>query len=164
MAIGLGRRSFIAFGLGFMLVFGCSPTLAVDQQIPVQVSVGDSVTLQLDGNPSTGYSWVLVGTPKIVAVDLLGYAKRELAPGERPVLGAPQKMQVLVTGVTPGSASLVFHYVKAGAAPAKTQEYAVEVVGDAPSAQPQEDAADPSRDEMKDPGERMFDGTTGDQE
>lgn len=164
MAIGLGRRFGVVFGLAAALVFGPIFRPALAQDTPVQVSVGDSATLQLDGNPSTGYSWILVGTPKIVTVDLLGYAKRELAPGERPVLGAPQKFQVLVTGVAPGSATLVFQYVKAGGAPAKTQEYAVEVVGNAPSAQPEEDAADPPQDEMKDPGERMFDGTTGDQE
>lgn len=164
MAIGLGRRLGVPLGLAAALVFGPIFRLALAQDVPVQVSVGDSATLQLDGNPSTGYSWVLASSPKIVTVDLLGYAKRELAPGERPVLGAPQKFQVLVTGVAPGSATLVFQYVKAGGAPAKTQEFAVEVVGEAPSAPPEEGSADLPQDDMNNPGERMFDGTTGAQE
>ncbi len=141
-----------------------SHTSAFAQGTSVQVSVGDTATLQLDGNPSTGYSWVVASAPKIVTVDLLGYTKRELAPGERPVLGAPQKFQVMVTGVAPGSATLVLQYVRAGGAPAKTQEYAIEVLGEAPSAAPEEEAADPAQDEMHNPGERMFDGSTGDQE
>ena len=53
--------------------------------------------------------------------------------GARPVLGAPKKQKFEVTGVAAGEAKLVFNYVKSGdAAPAKTAEYVVEVIGSDP--------------------------------
>jgi predicted secreted protein len=132
------------------------------QQAPVQVSVGGTATVQLDGNPSTGYAWVLDGVPGIVKVDLLGYSKPQPAPGERPKLGAPQKFQALVTGVEPGSATLVFKYVRGhGGEPAKTQEVAVEVVGEAPEAGPHDPADGAPQDAMENPGEQMLDGGPG---
>lgn len=107
---------------------------ALAEDIPVQITVGDTATLQLDGNPSAGYRWVLNEPPPagIVTVDMLGYATPELKPGERPLLGAPQKFQVLLTARDEGRAYLVFDYVKAGeASPAKTQAYKIEVLADA---------------------------------
>jgi predicted secreted protein len=157
---GLRRAIFAA---GVFCLSGLSyPSFAQDTRL--QVSVGDTETVQLDGNPSTGYSWVADAVPKIVTVDLLGYAKPELAPGERPKLGAPQKFQALITGVAPGTATLVFKYVKGhGGLPAKTQEVAVEVVGEPPDPAPA--AHDPlerqPEDAMENPGEQMFDNSTG---
>ncbi len=106
---------------------------ALAEDIPIQITVGDTATLQLDGNPSTGYKWVLNDPPpaSIIAVDILGYTKPELTPGERPLLGAPQKFQVLLTARDEGRVYLVFDYVKAGEAPAKTQAYKIEVLADA---------------------------------
>jgi predicted secreted protein len=100
---------------------------------PIQITEGDTTTLQLDGNPSTGYSWVLQDEPRaysqFVSVEVLGYSKPEPKPGERPLLGAPKKFQVLVTGTAAGRAVLVFNYVKAGTpAPAKTQQFTIEVL------------------------------------
>jgi predicted secreted protein len=112
------------------------PDLARAEDIPVQLSVGETATLQLDGSASTGYSWHLKGPPEeyrqVLNIQVVGYAKPVLAPGERPLLGAPQKFQVVLTGIDAGRAYLVFNYVKAGeTAPAKTQAYKIEVLDDA---------------------------------
>jgi predicted secreted protein len=110
--------------------------LARAEDIPVQLSVGETATLQLDGSASTGYSWHLKGPPdeyrQILNIQVVGYTKPVLAPGERPLLGAPQKFQVVLTGIDAGRAYLVFNYLKAGeTAPAKTQAYKIEVLDDA---------------------------------
>lgn len=124
------------------------------QTTPVQISVGETTTLQLDGNPSSGYAWVLQDAPReyfaFVSVDVLGYAKPALKPGERPVLGAPQKFQVLVTGIDAGQANLVFAYLKAGdPTPARTAEFAIEVLDDGTL---ERDASDsPGRDLFSNP-------------
>ncbi|AHB50120.1 hypothetical protein W911_08580 [Hyphomicrobium nitrativorans NL23] len=99
-----------------------------------QVSVGATTTLELDGNPSTGYRWVLdvaaSENTEIVTVEDAGYAKPATEPGKRPVLGAPSKQRFQVTGVASGEAMLVFYYVRSGdEAPSKTQEFLVEVIG-----------------------------------
>ena len=158
MSIGPCRRAVLTLLLaGLAGLPGFSERVRA-QETRVQVTVGDTTTLELDGNPSTGYAWAIDKVPKSVTVDLLGYAKRELAPGERPVLGAPQKFQVLVTGVAPGTATLVFKYVRANDPKvAKTQEVSAEVVGEAPDASPEEEGSDPPQDSMENPGEQMFD-------
>jgi len=133
------------------------------QDTHIQVSVGETATVQLDGSPSTGFSWVLGAVPKIVTVDLLGYAKPVLAPGERPKLGAPQKFQALVTGLAPGTATLAFTYVRGpGGEPAKTHEVLVDVVGEPPDPPAQDPLGNPPQDAMEDPGEQMFDGNAFD--
>lgn len=112
------------------------PDRAKAEDIPVQLSVGETATLQLDGSASTGYSWHLSGRPdqyrQILDIQVIGYMKPVAAPGERPLLGAPQKFQVVLTGIDAGRAYLVFKYLKAGeTAPAKTQAYEIEVLDDA---------------------------------
>lgn len=103
----------------------------------LQVSVGATTTLELDGNPSTGFSWVLdagaSANAELVTVADQGYSAAATEPGKRPLLGAPKKQKFEVTGVAAGEAKLVFNYVKAGEdAPAKTAEYVVEVIGSDP--------------------------------
>jgi predicted secreted protein len=127
------------------------PEAALAQATPIQITAGDTATLELDGNPSTGYAWVLQEPSSdyehVVGVEVLGYTKAKPKPGERPVLGAPQKFQVLLTGIAAGRVGLVFNYMKGGTpAPAKTQEFAVEVLdngapGQAPGGASGEDSS-----------------------
>jgi predicted secreted protein len=105
------------------------------QSGPIEVGIEQSSMIELDGNPSTGFTWALDDgaseNPQLVKVEDLGYAKRELAPGQRPVLGAPSKYQFRVTGVEAGSVKLVFNYGRGREAPpTKTQEVSVEVTGE----------------------------------
>jgi predicted secreted protein len=118
------------------------------EDIPVQLSVGETATLQLDGSASTGYSWHLKGPPdqyqQVLDIQVVGYTKPALAPGEQPLLGAPQKFQIVLTGIDAGRANLVFNYVKAGeTSPAKTQAYKIEVLDDATVSDDQADDGSP---------------------
>lgn len=102
---------------------------------PQKVYTNESIVIELDGNPSTGYRWELDDgaseDANFVKVEDLGYAKRELKPGERPLFGAPSKYQFRVTGLEAATVKLVFQYVKDKATPpGKTQEVQVEVIGD----------------------------------
>jgi inhibitor of cysteine peptidase len=130
-------HAFAVIGVGFAAAVSMTaPSFAANDET-LQVSVGASATLELDGNPSTGYSWVLdtgaSANAELVTVADQGYAAAAAEPGKRPVLGAPKKQKFEVTGVAAGEAKLVFNYVKAGEdAPAKTAEYVVEVIGSDP--------------------------------
>jgi predicted secreted protein len=109
--------------------------LAARAQEALSVQVNESTIVELDGNPSTGYGWQLDDGAseggELVKVEDLGYVKRELAPGERPVLGAPSKYQFRVTGLEAGAVKLVFNYVRGrDTAPGKTQDVAIEILGD----------------------------------
>jgi predicted secreted protein len=105
------------------------------QSAPLQVNVNDSTTVELDGNSTTGYRWELDDgaseSGDLVKIEDLGYVKRELKPGERPLMGAPSKYQFRVTGLEAGNVKLVFTYVKGrDTPPAKTQDVTIEVIGD----------------------------------
>jgi predicted secreted protein len=102
---------------------------------PQKVNVNESTTVELDGNSTTGYRWELDDgaseSGDLVKVEDVGYVKRELKPGERPLMGAPSKYQFRVTGLEAGNVKLVFTYVKGrDTPPAKTQDVTIEVVGD----------------------------------
>jgi predicted secreted protein len=141
----------VALAAGACLFMAGAPQAALAQETPVQLTVGGTTTLLLDGNPSTGYTWVLDGAPsRVVSVELKGYVKPELKPGERPLLGKPQKFEVFVSGQEPGRASLVFKYVKAGtAAPGNTKTFAVEVLDEAQRSP--DEGADSGSVEIPDP-------------
>lgn len=138
-------RRFIALVL--MVLGGIGGAFA--QATPVQLAVGESRALALEGNPSTGYGWVLEGAPGagggVVSVDVQGYV-----PDERPRLGAPAPFQVLLTGLARGRATLTFNYVKPGTATvASRRSFAVEVIGEAAAQPPDVDAA--QEDAAEDP-------------
>lgn len=125
--IGRWRAVMLSFALAVM-------PLTCARADPLVVQLNEMTTVELDGNPSTGFRWEFDATASenanLVGVEDLGYAKRELAPGQRPVLGAPSKYQFRVTGAEVGTAKLVFNYIKGGDAPAKTQDVSIEVMGE----------------------------------
>jgi inhibitor of cysteine peptidase len=127
-----GRRHCALLALVALLAAGLAPAWAANDET-AQVAVGATTTIEIDGNPSTGYSWSLdAGASEnadLVTVTDAGYAAAEVEPGKRPVLGAPKKQKFEVTGVAPGEAKLVFGYARAGGTPEKTQEFVVEVLG-----------------------------------
>jgi predicted secreted protein len=127
------RGAIVAAAAAVLLAL--APGEVQAQASEMQVGVGDSATVELDGNPSTGFRWELDDgaseNGNLVKVEDLGYAKREVKPGERPVLGAPSKYRFLVTGLEAGSVKLVFNYGRGrDTPPAKTQEVSVEVAGE----------------------------------
>lgn len=118
----------IAFFMGLWV-----PGHAANDENP-QVAVGATTTLELKGNPSTGYRWVLDAEASEnadrVTVEDAGYAAAATEPGKRPVLGAASSQRFHVTGVEAGETMLVFRYVRSGdTEPAKTEQFLVEVLG-----------------------------------
>lgn len=94
----------------------------------VVVRVGESYALDLEGNPSTGYSWRLdEGSSEnaaIVDVENMGYV-----PGGSERIGAPAPYRFRITGMKEGTATLVFEYLQAWVGePVKTEERTVRVV------------------------------------
>lgn len=141
------RRSIVRCAASFAAVLISGGASA--QETPVQLSVGETKTLELEGNPSTGYAWVLNearGTGgQVVSVDVRGYVPGAKRSGERQRLGAPAPFQVLLTGIKPGHVSLTFDYARGGAPSAgSSRSFAVEVL-DAAAAEPQ--SVDPAQEE-----------------
>lgn len=134
----------VATGI-LVLMAALLPHSARANDIPVQITVGDTTTLELDGDPSTGHRWILNEPPpaNIVTVDIQGFVNP--GPGTPPPQpGAPAKFVVLLTAVDAGRIYLVFDYVKPGEAkPEKTQAYKVEVLDDANAAQALPDDGSP---------------------
>lgn len=118
--------------VAFLLVAGLAPGRAANDET-LQVMVGATTTIELDGNPSTGYAWVLdaAGSENADLVSLAdqGYAAAAAEPGKRPVLGAPKKQRFAVTGVAAGEAKLKFDYVRSTGEAAKSVDVVVEVLG-----------------------------------
>jgi predicted secreted protein len=128
------RRAVLA-SVAAAVALTLGATVALAQSEPQKVNVNDSITVELDGNSTTGYRWELDDgaseSGDLVKIEDLGYVKRELKPGERPLMGAPSKYQFRVTGLEAGTVKLVFTYVKGrDTPPAKTQDVTIEVVGD----------------------------------
>jgi predicted secreted protein len=155
VSIGRFRWSITASAVVFALATVANVSSVRAQATPIQLTVGDTTTLLLDGNPSTGYVWELED-PKdaagCVSLSDMRYMKNAPAAGERPVLGAPQKFQVLVTGQKPCTTTLAFKYVRSGTPePASRREFAIEVLGYAANPAPQEEAPDLAPDPTSDP-------------
>jgi predicted secreted protein len=134
LAPAFARKLARAATIATAVMMSVTP-LAARAQEALSVQVNESTTVELDGNPSTGYSWQLDDGAseggELVKVEDLGYVKRELKPGERPVLGAPSKYQFRVTGLEAGAVKLVFNYVRGReTTPGKTQEVSIEVIGE----------------------------------
>jgi predicted secreted protein len=128
------RRAVLA-SVAAAVALTLGTTVALAQSEPQKVNVNDAITVELDGNSTTGYRWELDDgaseSGDLVKIEDLGYVKRELKPGERPLMGAPSKYQFRVTGLEAGTVKLVFTYVKGrDTPPAKTQDVTIEVVGD----------------------------------
>ncbi len=73
---------------------------------------GESWAFELEGNPSTGYQWQVNESASIglglVRLESLGYTNsRETKPGK---VGAPAPFKFRITGLKPGSTSLVLDY------------------------------------------------------
>lgn len=93
---------------------------------------GASYTLELPGNPSTGYSWRLDASKSenasIVTIEDLGYVKSAPPPGEKRRMGAPAPYHFRITGVSEGTATLVFEYVRPWVGkPVRMEELTVQV-------------------------------------
>lgn len=78
----------------------------------ITVRVGETVTVTLDGNPTTGFTWNLAEPMKENAPVLvtMSYGRVPDADEENPCCGAPCPTLVKMTGVHAGAASFTLEY------------------------------------------------------
>jgi inhibitor of cysteine peptidase len=98
------------------------------QQAQTSTQSGDkTLTIELDGNTTTGYNWTYQMTPN----NLIKEADHDYQPGDdENQVGAGGKFKFDFTGVAPGDAEIDFSYARPfdkDKAPAKTMKYHVRV-------------------------------------
>ena len=81
------------------------------QEVSAELCVGDTQVLELSGNPTTGYTWMLAeplptGCPVSVEIDYT------TTPTKRPISGSGGIFKVKYTGITPGSATVALIYAR----------------------------------------------------
>jgi inhibitor of cysteine peptidase len=79
----------------------------VSEPGPVTLEVGGQVTLELQANPTTGYSWELTEAPDTAVVRVV--SDDHVRPAE-PIPGAGGLQRIVVEGVATGTARLDFGY------------------------------------------------------
>lgn len=102
-----------------ILSFFLAATCAVAQETApseapelITVRVGETVTVSLNGNPTTGYTWNLAEPMKEDAPVLvtMAYGPVPDEDEENPCCGAPCPTLVKMTGVHAGAASFTLEY------------------------------------------------------
>lgn len=76
----------------------------------ITVRVGETVTVTLDGNPTTGFTWNVASVSSDAVKVSTAIMPAKLKKGEPPVCGAPAPTQVTFTGVKPGKSTVVLEY------------------------------------------------------
>lgn len=74
---------------------------------PVEVGVGQQVTLELASNPTTGYSWELTSAPDTAVVRIVSDT---YVPPAAQIPGAGGVQRIVLEGVAAGEATLDFGY------------------------------------------------------
>jgi inhibitor of cysteine peptidase len=77
----------------------------------VTLAVGDAVSVQLDSNPSTGYSWQITSDDKTV-LEAVGEPTFDLGAGKTPVPGAGGQQTFNFKAVGKGTTTLTLVYVR----------------------------------------------------
>ena len=118
--------SFIVAAMAALPVLAAE---APEPPTPVNLLVGQKVTIMLDGNPTTGYLWEQAGdlpAGSAVSVNL----SCEPEPGDMFLCGAPMPTRLTIAGVKPGKAEVHMVYRRPwekGKAPACEQRFLVTV-------------------------------------
>ncbi len=97
-----------------------------DPSVPIDVSVGQEFVIELEANPTTGYSWVIASPLE----GKLVLEHTSYTPEEGPRLGAGGKEYWRFDGAAAGTVKLLFNYVRPwekDAAPANTATFTVNV-------------------------------------
>jgi inhibitor of cysteine peptidase len=100
------KRLRLAFGLA---VFAIAAAHAADQTL--KLAVGQPATIELEANPSTGYTWAIdtqaSSNLSILRIDDRGFSQN--VDGKR-LVGAPGAHRWSVQATSPGHASVSFVY------------------------------------------------------
>lgn len=108
---------------------GGDQSVRPDPAEPLELGVGDKVSLVLESNPTTGYSWqITVADESVARVASDNY----LPPaGDTTRMGASGKQAVEIEGVGPGETTVEAVYLRPFEpdSPAQTETWTVEVDG-----------------------------------
>jgi predicted secreted protein len=107
------RLAALAAAAAFALAGGCGGDDDGDRKeprpgVPFDLAVGKKTRIELESNPSTGYRWLVVGSPDAVVVVRDRYTPDSGSEGGP---GAGGKQSFTVTGVRPGDAEVRLDYV-----------------------------------------------------
>ena len=94
--------------MGAVVSVACAAEPAVET---AALTVGQSWSVTLPGNPTTGFVWQVAECPDVVQVNLAFEASTP-APGERPVCGRPCGTVVTVTGLKAGQGAVTLIYAR----------------------------------------------------
>lgn len=90
------------------------------------IKVGESITHELEGNPTTGYTWQFKAeNPEIVKI-----SEEITAENTDGMVGTPSKFKYKIEGVKAGSTQILFTYQRSwetGVAPAETDTLSINV-------------------------------------
>lgn len=99
----------------------------IDSPGPVDLAVGESATLVLEANPTTGYQWEPSVEPDAAVISIV--SDTYVAP-DSAAMGAAGSQRIVIKGVAAGTTTLELRYVRpweADQAPAETASYDITV-------------------------------------
>ncbi len=94
----------------------------------MELAVGQSKTITLPGNPTTGFVWSVAECSDVVKVELA--FERNTRPSDPPLCGRPQATVITLTGVKDGQGTVRLIYARPwekDTAPVSTRTYTVTV-------------------------------------
>ena len=92
--------------MGAVVSVACAAEPAVET---AALTVGQSWSVTLPGNPTTGFVWQVAECPDVVQVNL-AFEANTPPPGERPVCGRPCGTVVTLTGLKAGQGTVKLIY------------------------------------------------------
>ncbi|UDY36520.1 protease inhibitor I42 family protein [Dermatobacter hominis] len=95
---------------------------------PVELGVGERVTIELEGNVTTGYSWTIDQQPDAAVVEVV--SDRYVGPGDGAAAGQGGHQEVVLEGVAAGTTTLGMGYARPweeGTPPVQTATFAITV-------------------------------------
>lgn len=115
--------------LGSLLLFSCTSTKPlVKSDADITVAVNKEFSIELPANPSTGYSWKLVG--QVSGSAIVQVSESFVSTAKSNMVGAGGTLQLHFKATRKGTETLRFIYIRPwekGAPPAKTATYKIAV-------------------------------------
>ena len=78
----------------------------------IEISAGDSLTLTLDSNPTTGFSWALKGIGNESVLEQTGHEFKAAPANDPPLLGAGGKEIWTFKALNRGSSTISMEYIR----------------------------------------------------
>lgn len=125
-------RVWAVCGVGLLLA-SCSDSSIPKKNVEGGISIGESETLMLDGNPTTGYNWYCLNLDQLkgkVDVDISVVEKDVSDPKKETLCGAPVQIAVKCTGLAAGEVIVKLAYLRPWekTPPLKTKDIPIKVL------------------------------------